>query len=122
MMTTHAQRRALGDFGERLAVRYLEQHGLVVLERNWRCARGELDIVAADAGVLVGCEVKTRSSDRFGTPLEAITPDKYARLHRLVQTWANEHARDHDRFRVDVVSVVRQRRGPATVEHLVGVV
>ncbi|MBA3308780.1 MAG: YraN family protein [Nocardioidaceae bacterium] len=122
MASTHAQRKALGDYGERLAARHLQARGFTVLDRNWRCGDGEIDIVAADGGTLVVCEVKTRSSDRYGTPFEAITPEKAARLRRLGWLWSNEHQIRFGRLRLDVVAIVRHRRGSAEVEHIVGVV
>jgi len=74
MSATYAQRKALGDYGERLAAAELERRGLEVLDRNWRCREGEIDIVARHRGSLVVCEVKTRRGDRYGSALEAITP------------------------------------------------
>ena len=68
-----AAKDELGRRGEDEAVRYLEQRGLVVLSRNWRCRDGELDVVAVDGDRLVVCEVKTRSGTRFGEPAEAVT-------------------------------------------------
>jgi putative endonuclease len=121
-MTTHAQRRALGDYGERLAVRHLQTRGLQVLERNWRCADGEIDIVARDGDTVVICEVKTRSSERFGSPLEAITPAKAFRLHRLGWRWVRANALPSGvTIRVDVVCILLSHR-PPSIEHLVGVV
>jgi putative endonuclease len=122
MSATYARRRALGDFGEQLAADYLRDRGLQILDRNWRCKAGELDIVAADGAAVVGCEVKTRTSDRFGTPLEAITPDKAGRLHRLVQLWAVHHDFRYQRLRVDLVAVVVPEHQTPTIEHVVGVV
>jgi putative endonuclease len=124
MTATHAQRKALGDFGERVAVRFLTDRGFTVVDRNWRCSDGELDIVAIDGAELVVCEVKTRTSHRFGTPFEAVTDDKAHRLRRLGWRWAREH---HDvasgrRVRVDVVSVMAGARGAAEVEHRAAVV
>lgn len=121
MTATYAQRKALGDLGERIAVRHLTESGLRVLDRNWRCSAGEIDIVAADAGVVVVCEVKTRSTMRFGTPLEAITPQKAARLHRLGWLWVRAHHATCAAVRVDVVAVVRRRSGVSVVEHITGV-
>lgn len=115
-----AARRALGDYGERVAARHLLDRGLVLLARNWRCAEGELDLVLRDGAVLVGCEVKTRTGNVGGTPHEAITPAKLARLHRLIDRFAHEHGlADRDR-RVDLVAVHRPRQGAAVVEHVVG--
>jgi putative endonuclease len=123
MTATHAQRKALGDFGERVAARFLTDRGMVVLDRNWRCPDGEVDIVARDGDELVVCEVKTRSTARFGTPFEAITADKAHRLHRLGHQWvaANRDDVGFTRLRVDVVCVTAGARGAADVEHVVAV-
>ncbi|MSY98262.1 MAG: YraN family protein, partial [Actinobacteria bacterium] len=64
---------ALGQYGEEVAARYLSGLGMKVIERNWRCEFGEIDIVASEGIALVVCEVKTRSSEAFGSPFEAIT-------------------------------------------------
>ena len=121
MAATYAQRKALGDYGERLAAIELERQGLEVLERNWRCSRGELDIVARSRDVLVACEVKTRTSERYGTAMQAITPVKAARLYRLLFTWCAEHEWPLSAIRVDVVTVVIARRTSPVVTHHVGV-
>ena len=73
----------LGRYGEDVAARHLVEQGIIVLDRNWRCELGEIDIVGRDGDVLVVCEVKTRSGTSFGTPLEAVTRTKAARLRRL---------------------------------------
>lgn len=112
---------ALGRYGEDVAARHLAAAGLVILERNWRCAAGELDIVARDGDVLVVCEVKTRSGAGYGSPLEAVTPVKAERLRGLALRWLAEHPVGADSVRFDVVAVVRAVRGAATVEHLRGV-
>jgi putative endonuclease len=120
-VATHAQRQALGSFGERLAARHLESRGLTVLERNWRCREGEIDIVAQDGSTVVVCEVKARSSVRYGAPLEAITPVKARRLYRLGVLWARARGLGFVELRVDVVTVLLDGRRPS-VEHLEGVV
>ncbi len=122
MTTTQAQRKALGDFGERIAVRRLSDEGYQVLDRNWRCGDGEIDIVARDGASLVICEVKTRSSEAFGTPLEAVTPVKARRLALLAARWIAAHpeVRSVSSVRVDIVTVVRRRKGSTVVEHVVG--
>ena len=124
MTATHAQRKALGDFGERTAARFLVDLGYALVDRNWRCPDGELDIVAIDGADLVVCEVKTRTSGRFGTPFEAVTDDKAHRLRRLGWRWVREH-RDlagGRRVRVDVVAVMAGARGAAEVDHRIAVV
>jgi putative endonuclease len=112
---------ALGRFGEDVAVQRLLGAGLVVLERNWRCPDGELDIVARDGAVAVFVEVKTRSTDAFGDPSEAVTARKAARIHRLAGRWLAEHPDvSADEMRFDVVSVLRRRTGGVSVTHLSG--
>jgi putative endonuclease len=120
MAATFAQRQALGAYGERLAARELEASGLQVLDRNWRCAQGEIDIVAGSPGLVVVCEVKTRRGARYGSPAAAITPEKTQRLYRLGAAWAAAHGCSGVRLRVDVVSV--RLSGPRRqIEHLAGV-
>lgn len=120
MGATYAQRRALGQFGEGLAARELERRGLEVLDRNWRCRQGEIDIVATDHGVLVVCEVKTRRSDRYGSAVQAITPAKASRLYRLGFAWRDAHAWPPGSLRLDVVTVLAARRTAPRITHYAG--
>jgi putative endonuclease len=119
--TTAQSKQALGAYGEQVAERHLVQAGMVVLDRNWRCDEGEIDLVMRDAGVLVVCEVKTRTSIARGTPHEAITDAKLDRLHRLGQRWAQSRELHPPETRVDLVAVLRPRRGPAVVDHVRGI-
>jgi len=112
---------ALGRAGEQVAAEYLERAGLRVLDRNWRCADGEIDIVAAERQVLVVCEVKTRSGTRFGTPLEAITRNKRARLRRLAARWLAAHGVLFEEVRIDVIGLIRDASGQYEIEHVRGV-
>lgn len=112
---------ALGRRGEQTAVEYLERAGLRILDRNWRCTDGEIDIVATERRVLVVCEVKTRSGNHFGTPLEAITRAKRARLRRLAARWLAAHGVLFDEVRIDVIGLTRDRAGHYLVEHVRGV-
>lgn len=111
----------LGRNGEQAAAEYLERAGLRILDRNWRCAEGELDIVAAERRVLVICEVKTRSGKQFGSPLEAITRTKRARLRRLAVRWLVAHGVLFDEVRIDVIGLVRDRPDGYQIEHVRGV-
>jgi putative endonuclease len=114
------RRDALGRYGERVAARYLVERGMVVLDRNWRCSAGELDLVLRHGDVLVVCEVKTRASEVCGSPHEAVTPEKLDRLRRLALLWAEAHDVRPAETRVDLVAVRRPQRGPAIVEHVPG--
>lgn len=118
------RRQALGAYGEETAAAYLRERGMQILDRNWRRREGELDIVARDGECLVVCEVKTRRSLAYGSPLEAVTWRKAARLRRLAGWWVQEHpeeTRATRRIRVDVVGVVLPHGGPAQIQHLPGV-
>jgi putative endonuclease len=120
-MTTARQRLATGGYGEACAARYLAGEGMVVLDRNWRCELGEIDLVLKDEEVLVFCEVKTRASAAFGTPLEAVTPVKLARLRRLAARWLQEHPVASAEVRLDLVGVLLDRGGDARFDHVRGV-
>jgi len=115
---------AVGAYGERLSARYLVEAGMQILDRNWRCDQGEIDIVAMDGTCLVIVEVKTRRSLLFGSPVEAVTAVKAARLRRLAGCWLDDH-RSLVGFvadiRIDVIGVLRPPLGPAQIEHLVAV-
>lgn len=114
-------RQQLGRFGEAYAARYLADLGMVVLDRNWRCPAGEIDLVLRDGDVLVVCEVKTRSSEAFGSALEAVTAQKAARLRRLAARWLAEHRLRPDDVRIDLVGVLAPPGGAPRVDHVCGV-
>jgi len=120
-------RNALGEYGERVAVRHLRSAGIQIVERRWRCRLGEIDIIAREGGCLVVCEVKTRRSTAAGTPLDAVTSSKLDRLHTLTRAWLLEQEpcpppeRRFDGVRFDVLGVHLPRRGAPQVLHLRGV-
>jgi putative endonuclease len=112
--------KPLGDHGERIAAAYLTDAGLRVLDRNWRCREGELDIVAREGDALVFCEVKTRRGVGYGHPVEAVTPVKQRRLRLLAQRWLAAHDEHAPDLRFDVVGVLVRPDRPALVTHLRG--
>jgi putative endonuclease len=134
---------AVGRYGEDVAARHLAAAGFVLLDRNWRCAAGEIDIVAVDRETLVFCEVKTRRGLGFGGPLDAVTHDKVRRLRGLALHWLAERRELISAagrpaglgtvppppifsslpppIRFDVVGVMVPARGPANVTHVRGV-
>lgn len=111
----------LGKEGEQAAVSYLEGSGFRILDRNWRCSDGEIDIAAADKRTFVVCEVKTRSGTRFGTPLEAVGYAKRRRLRRLAALWLSAHGVRFDQVRIDVLGLLHDGAGGFTIEHIRGV-
>ncbi|GAB3489409.1 hypothetical protein GCM10027440_36710 [Nocardiopsis coralliicola] len=115
-------RAALGRYGEDLAAAHLARAGLRILDRNWRCAGGEIDILARSGGTLVVVEVKTRTGRAYGTPLEAVDRRKRRRLRRLARAWRDAQCGPvPPRTRVDVVGVLVRRDGRAFLRHDRGV-
>jgi len=108
----------LGRQGEALAAAFLVAAGYDILDRNWRCRQGEIDVVALDGDETVFVEVKTRSSVAYGHPLEAITVQKLARLRRLAAAWCGEHPGARRSIRVDAIAVIAPPGGPVQLEHL----
>jgi putative endonuclease len=113
-----AKKDELGRWGEEVAVARLTRLGYDVVDRNWRCPQGELDIVARVRGGTAFVEVKTRTSLAFGHPFEAITSRKLARLHSLALAWCRAHPGRHGRLRVDVVAVTGAQDTEPVVELL----
>ncbi|RBY96709.1 YraN family protein [Blastococcus sp. TF02-8] len=110
----------LGATGEHIAVAFLTDAGLRVLDRNWRCREGEIDLVARDGDALVFCEVKTRRGLGYGHPVEAVTPAKRRRIRLLAQRWLAAHDEHAPDVRFDVVGVLVRRDQPPLVTHLRG--
>lgn len=114
-------RRALGAFGEQVAAEALTEAGMSILDRNWTSRHGEIDIVARDGATLVVIEVKTRRSERFGAPHEAVVPTELSRLRRLTGVWIDAHRELLGwvrGVRIDVVSVRCLDGRAPVVEHL----
>lgn len=117
------QKDSLGRWGEDLATAYLRDLGWTILDRNWRCRAGEIDIVAVDPGEparLVAVEVKTKAGVRFGDPLEAVTFAKTARLGRLALWWQRSHPDVPFSLRLDAVGVTKMPGLVPVVRHVRG--
>ena len=97
---------ALGHLGEERAVAYYRAHGYAVLERNWRCRAGEVDLICARGRTLVVCEVKARGQTAHGHPLEAVTRAKQLRLRRLAGAYLRSQDRRWAEVRFDVAAVL----------------
>ncbi len=96
----------LGSFGEKLAAAHYRAQGYAVLERNWRCRTGEIDLICARGTTLVVCEVKARTGTARGHPLEAVTAPKQRRLRHLATAYLRQQGRRWADVRFDVVSVL----------------
>lgn len=98
-------RRRVGAHGEDLAARWYAARGYRIVDRNWRCEEGELDLVCRMGATLVVCEVKARRSDAYGTPLDAVTLAKRLRVRRLAARWLRTHRVRCATVRFDVAAV-----------------
>ena len=110
--------KQIGDFGEEFAAAYLAEHHYTILERNYRTPYGELDIIAKDGDTVVFVEVKTRSTARFGTGFESITPKKQATLLSCAQYYADTHALACP-LRIDAIEIMLDTK---KLTHLKGAV
>ncbi len=111
-------KQALGARGEELAARFLQDAGLEIVARNWRCRYGELDLIARDAVTTVFVEVKTRRGLAYGTPAEAVTFSKQQRIRRLALLWLAEQDGPWRNIRFDVVSVLMTPGHRPIIDHL----
>lgn len=102
------RKQALGRTGEDLAAAFLERAGMVVLDRNFRCARGEIDIIAREAATVVFIEVKTRRTAALGSPLEAVTPTKLRRLRMLSGIWLRQQSQFFPSTRIDGLGIIME--------------
>ncbi|MBI3216500.1 MAG: YraN family protein [Mycobacterium sp.] len=113
-------RAELGAFGEQLAVEHLRGLGMAIVDRNWRCRYGELDIVAVepDSRTVVFVEVKTRTGDGFGGLAEAVPVGKVRRIRRLAGVWLSGQQMHWDALRIDVIGIRVGRRRTPEISHL----
>lgn len=113
-MAERNSRRALGHFGEVAAEGALRRQGYVIVERNWRCRQGEIDLVARQGGDWVFIEVRTRRGDTCGTPEESFTLAKQRRLLRSAAAYLQQHGLEEVSWRIDFVAVEVDRAGRAS--------
>ena len=118
-------RRALGRLGEDAAAGYLVDLGYRIVDRNWRCRAGEIDLIArteaGDRSKIIFCEVKTRSGLGYGSPLEAITYDKARRLRLLAGQWLAQTGDHADDIRIDAIGVLIRAGVRPRIEHVQGI-
>jgi putative endonuclease len=117
-MAGMAAKDDLGRAGEDRAAAHLEAAGYRILDRNWRTRGGEIDIVAEGGGAIAIVEVKTRSGDLFGDPLEAVDARKRARLWRLAVAWRQAHPESAGELRLDAIAITGPDPASAALVHL----
>ena len=106
-MLNKSKNRSKGSAGEEIAVDYLKKLGFKILERNWHYSRNsEIDIIAKDKDTIVFAEVKTRSNENCGHPLEAINQTKLKRIYSAALAYLQQTEESYKRYRIDVISVI----------------
>ena len=113
----NTDRKRLGERGEDAAAAFLERTGITVVERNWRCSAGEIDIVALDGTTVVLVEVKTRRSVGKGTPEESVTPAKRRRYAKLAAAYLQEAGVSEVEVRFDVITLLVVAEDRALLRH-----
>jgi len=116
-LQTMTQRRERGAQAERAAAEYLHQRGYRIVETNWRCRQGEIDIIARHGETLVFVEVRARSGGATAAAFESVGPVKQERLARLAHAYLSEHELEDANWRVDIVAVGLRPSAPPLIEH-----
>lgn len=111
----------LGAHGEQLAEEFLLENGYVILDRNSRTSKKEIDLVVRDGNVLVFCEVKTRRSNQHGHPVEAVTPKKFAHMQTAALEWLAHHHIRHSGIRFDIIGILINGTKIVELTHIKGV-
>lgn len=117
MKRTESNLKKLGARGEAEVAAYLAQKGIRIIDSNWRIKGGEIDLIGEDGEIIVFVEVKTRTSNMFGTPFDAITPEKAFRLQRLALAWMAMNHRWGQDYRIDAAGVWMDGFGVCEIEH-----
>lgn len=117
-----AHKDDLGVWGETVAAEYLVTEGYAIIDRRWRCPRGEIDLVVERHGEIAFVEVKTRRTLNFGHPLEAITPAKFSRLRILAGEWCQSASRTIGQIRIDAIGIVGDGVSVHSLDHRTGVI
>jgi len=114
-MTT---RKSLGQQGEQAAADYLKSRGYSVVEANWHCQHGEIDLVARQDATLVFVEVRTRQANNTEKAFESIGPTKRKRLQALAYAYLSAHQLQHIEWRIDLIAIAWQRNDAPIIEHV----
>lgn len=99
------KRHILGIMGEEIAVKYLMNKGYRIIERNFLCRQGELDIIAQDNNYVVFLEIKARSSTEFGLPSEAVTKNKIEHMIKAIKYYLYKNNLENSNIRIDIIEV-----------------
>lgn len=118
------KRKETGNLGEKLAQDYLKKRGYRIIETNYHCTYGEIDIISKHKGTLVFTEVRSRTGSGFGTPEESITDTKKAHMRSSAYHYIQTHEKLPESWRIDVIAIELDRDGKPVrielLEHAVG--
>ena len=112
------QRHVVGRSGEDIASKYLEDNGYEIIARNFYCKQGEIDIVAKDKNELVFVEVKTRTNEIYGRPVDAITPYKQKHLIKSIEYFLYKYKLENVFIRIDVIEVYAENENKYEINHI----
>jgi len=113
-------RKELGERGERAAAAFLENRGMTIIERNWKCSYGEADLIALDGDTLVFAEVKTRRASTAGIPEEAVTEAKQRRYSRIARVYSSRTDHPYQDIRFDVIAIYAFSETQALLRYIRG--
>ncbi|TKH37433.1 YraN family protein [Paenibacillus polymyxa] len=113
------QRKAKGAMGEEAAALFLENLGYRILERNWRCRSGEIDLIAKQEHILVFIEVRSRSSSKYGTPAESVTARKITQVRQTAAVYLHMNGMGESPIRFDMISVRLSAETAAVTDHFI---
>jgi len=116
--TPHNDNITLGARGENIAAAFLKGQKYAIIERNYRCKAGEVDIVAREGKTLVFVEVKTRSNTAFGPPQASVTPFKQRQLSKAALTWLAKKKLHDTSARFDVIAIILREHEVPAIEHI----
>ncbi|OMF51351.1 YraN family protein [Paenibacillus peoriae] len=114
------QRKAKGAMGEEAAALFLENLGYRIIERNWRCRSGEIDLIAKQEHILVFIEVRSRSSSKYGTPAESVTARKIAQVRQTAAVYLHMNGIGEAPIRFDMISAQLTDEKAVVTDHLIG--
>lgn len=112
-ITPPNRRGQVGRQGEELAADFLQQRGFTIIERNWHCRAGEIDLIVEREGIIRFVEVKTRRTMTFGYPEEAVSFSKRQRWFRAIEFWVQQHGQIQVIYQADVISILWTTQEPA---------
>ena len=111
-----AQHNQLGQYGERLALQFLQAKGYAILEQNWRSSRNEIDIIARYQDLLVVVEIKTRQTEKYGAPSAFLSAQQQVHLSDAIEAYIDEQSPQFKGIRYDIISIITNTFGES-IEH-----